>query len=176
MSRLRLKDALFLGFCAVLIVSCKAALRFHLKVPGHSMLLTLFFLLLARGCVRHWAAGTFAGVIAGVLAVILGMGKGGPLMLIKFVLPAVVVDVMAGLLGPLLFQSVLLCALTGTLAAGTRFLSTYLVDTIVGMDAQIILRHAFIQTIGNVVFGTAGALAVPSVIRKLKAFGTIEPH
>jgi len=176
MSRVSLKDALFLGFCAVLVISCKAALRFHLKIPGHSMLLTLFFLLLARGCVRHYAAATFTGAIAGILAVILGMGKGGPLILIKFIFPALMIDAMAGLFGALLFQSMLLCAITGALAAGTRFISAYVIDTLVGMDAQIVLRHAFLQTIGNVLFGMTGTLAVPSVIRKLKAFGAIEPE
>lgn len=174
--RLTLKDALFLGFCAVLLVSCKAALRFHLKVPGHSMLFTLFFLLLARGCVRHYTAATLTGTISGIIAVLMGMGKGGPLILIKFILPAIAIDAMAGLLGTLLFQSVLLCTMTGALAAGTRFISTYVIDTIVGMEAQIVLQHAFLQTIGNVLFGVVGAMAVPSVIRKLRAFGAIDPN
>ena len=175
MNRLSLKDALFLGFCAVLILSAKAALRFHLKIPGHSMLFTIFFLLLARGCVRNKLAATFTGLLAGIMTVILGMGKGGPLILIKYLFPALMVDAMAGVLGPALFQSMLLCAITALLAASTRFISDAIVDRLAGMDLAIVIRHAAIQTIGNVLFGMAGALGVPSVIRKLKAFGALEP-
>ncbi len=175
MNRLSLKDALFLGFCAVLILSAKAALRFHLKIPGHSMLFTLFFLLLARGCVHHKLSASFAGLLAGVMAIILGMGKGGPLILIKYLLPAMVVDVMAGVLGAVLFQSMLLCALTAVLAASMRFISDVVVDWLAGMDLVVLIRHATIQTLSNVLFGVVGALGVPAVIRKLKAFGAIEP-
>ena len=175
MKQFSLKDALFLGFCAVLIISAKAALRLHLKIPGHAMLFTLFFLLLARGCVRHGLAATFTGLLAGIMAVILAMGKGGPLILIKYLLPALVVDGMAAILGGALFQSVLLCVLTAVLAGSTRFFSAVVVNLLAGMDLSVIIRYAGLQTIGNVLFGALGGLAVPLVIRKLKAFGAIEP-
>lgn len=67
MKHLSLKDALFLGFCAVLIVAARAALRLHLKIPGHSMLFTLFFLLLARGCVRHNLATSFTTLLSAMM-------------------------------------------------------------------------------------------------------------
>lgn len=175
MKQLSLKNALFLGFCAVLILSAKAALRFHLKIPGHSMLFTLFFLLLARGCVRHKLAASFTGLLAGIMTVVLGMGKGGPLVLIKYLLPALMVDGMAAVLGAALFQSMSLCLLTAVLAASTRFISDVVVDTLAGLDWAVLIRHAAIQTISNVLFGAAGALGVPTVIRKLKAFGALEP-
>jgi hypothetical protein len=175
MKQLSLKDALFLGFCAVLIISAKAALRLHLKIPGHSMLFTLFFLLLARGCVRNGLAATFTALLTGIMAVILAMGKGGPLILIKYLLPALVVDAMAVIFGAVLFQSVLFCVLVAVLAASTRFASDAVVDVLAGMDLAVAVRHAGLQTIGNVLFGALGGLAVPPVIRKLKAFGAIEP-
>jgi hypothetical protein len=175
MNRYSLKDALFLGFCAVLLVAAKAALRFHLKIPGHSMLFTLFFLLLARGCVRHRLAATFTGVLAGIMTIVLGMGKGGPLILIKYLLPALTVDLMAVIMTAALFDSILLCGLTAILASLTRFLSDAAIDLLAGMDAAVVIRHAGIQTIGNVLFGLIGGLGVPAVIRKLKAFGAIEP-
>jgi hypothetical protein len=175
MQRLSLKDALFLGFCAVLIIAVRAALRLHLKIPGHSMLFTLFFLLLARGCIRHKLAASFTALLAGIMALILGMGKGGPLILIKYLLPAVVVDVMALILTDALFQSVLLCVLTAVLAASTRFFSDAAMDLLAGMDFSVVVQHAGLQTASNVVFGGIGALGVPAVIRKLRAFGAIGP-
>lgn len=167
-----LKDNLFLGFCAVFIISAKAALRLHLKIPGHALFFTMFFLLIARGCVQRRLAATVTGLLAGIIAIILGMGKGGPLILLKFAFPGLVVDLMAFLL-PGLFDSVLLCMLTGGLAGATRFFSTMLVDFLAGMDADILLQHALIQSFGNIVFAMAGAVAVPTVIRKLKAYGAV---
>lgn len=175
MKRLSLKDALFLGFCAVLIIAARAALRLHLKIPGHSMLFTLFFMLLARGCVRNNLAATFTALLAGIMALILGMGKGGPLILMKYLLPALVVDAMAVMLADSLFQSVILCILTAVLAASTRFISDAAMDLLAGMDFSIVVRHAGLQTASNVVFGGVGALGVPAVLRKLRAFGAIEP-
>jgi hypothetical protein len=109
------------------------------------------------------------------MALILGMGKGGPLILIRYLLPALVVDAMAVVLSDALFQSMLLCMLTAVLAASTRFLSDAAVDLLAGMEFSVVLRHAGLQTASNVLFGAIGALGVPTVIRKLKAFGAIEP-
>ncbi|BBO85722.1 hypothetical protein DSCO28_62880 [Desulfosarcina ovata subsp. sediminis] len=173
--KLSLKDALFLGFCAVFILSAKAVLRLHLKIPGHSMFFTLFFLLIARGCVQHRLAASTSALLAGVMAVILGMGKGGPLILVKFLIPGLVVDLMAGMI-PGLFNSVLLCLITAAAAAATRFLSDCLVDYLAGMDMDILLQHAMIKSAGNVLFGTAGGMLVPAVIRKLRAYGVINGH
>jgi hypothetical protein len=170
--KISLKDALFIGFCAVFILSIKAMLRLHLKIPGHSMFFIVFFLLVARGCVRHRLAASFCGLLAGMMAVILGMGKGGPLILIKFLLPALVVDLSAAML-PVLFQSVLLCMLAGGLAASTRMLSTWLIDSLAGMDPDIVMQHIWLQGTGNILFGIAGTIAVPTVIRKLIAYGAI---
>lgn len=170
--KLSLRDALFLGFCAVFTLCAKAALRLHLKIPGHSMFFTVFFLLIARGCVKYRLAATFSGLMAGIMAMILGMGKGGPLLLIKFVMPGLVVDLMAFFM-PGLFQSVLLCMLTAGLAGATRFFSTFIIDYLVGMDMDVLLQHALIQSAGNILFGVAGGIAVPAVILKLKAHGAV---
>jgi len=175
MKRSTLKDALFLGFCAVLIIAARAALRLHLKIPGHSMLFTLFFLLLARGCVRNNLAAAYTALLAGIMALILGMGKGGPLILIRYLLPALVVDGMAFVLADRLFQSVLLCVLTALLAVSTRFFTDAGMDWLAGMEFSVILRHAGIQTASNMAFGGIGAIGVPAVLRKLQAFGAIEP-
>jgi hypothetical protein len=170
--KLSLRDAIFLGFCAVFILCAKAVLRLHLHIPGHAMFFTVFFLLIARGCVQHKLAATFAGLLSGIMAVILGMGKGGPLILIKFMLPGMAVD-LAALIAVGLFDSVVLCVLAAALAGVTRFISTYCIDLLAGMDQDILMQHALIQSAGNVLFAMAGGIAVPMVIRKLKAYGAV---
>lgn len=47
--RLPLKDALFLGFCAVFAVLVRVVLRLHLHISGHAMIIKVFFLMLGRG-------------------------------------------------------------------------------------------------------------------------------
>lgn len=172
-SRLPLKDALFLGFCSAFILISRAAFRLKLKSPGHSMFFLTFFLLLARGCVAWPFAATCSGLISGAMAVALGMGKGGPLLLIKFVVPALVVDAGAWLM-PGMFRSYVRCAIVAALAAMTRFPVNLLVDWLVGMDTAILVQHAAIQAGGAVLFGVAGSLFVPPVIRRLEAHGLLD--
>jgi len=172
MNRLSLKESLFLGFCAVFIVFGRAAFRLHLSVPGHAMFFTIFFLILARGCVPAWFAATLTSLLAGVAAVLLGLGKGGPLILAKFVLPGVVIDVGAAL-APGMFQSYALCVLVAAAASSTKSLETYVVDVLLGMDKSVMIRHVLLEGVSAIPFGIAGGLLVPPVIRKLKSYGVI---
>ena len=167
-----LKDGLFLGFCAVFILVTRMALRLHLHISGHSMFFTMFFLLLARGCVKRPYAASFSGLLAGLMAMVFGLGKGGLLIPIKFILPAVAVDVVA-LFIPGLFQSYLLVALTAAIASATKFAHTFIMDSLVGMERPIAVHHALLESAAAIGFGVAGSLLIPSVIRKLKAYGVI---
>jgi len=169
-----LRDSLFIGFCSVFLVCARAALRLHLKIPGHSMVFTLFFLLVARGSVPFRLAGTMCGFLSGLLALTLGMGNGGPLLLIKYALPGLAVDAMA-LVFPRMFQSVFLCVLTGMLAGATKFALGFAIDYLMGMHLEVLIQHALIQSMGNILFGAAGGIAVPAVLKKLQAYGVIVP-
>jgi len=174
MKQLPLKESLFLGFCAALLIITKAAFRWHLGISGHAMFFTAFFLLLARSCVPFKGAATITGLLAGIAAASLGMGKGGPLVIGKFLLPALGID-----LGALLFrrlgQSYLLCALVGALSGATKFFGTIAVDLLTGMDPSIAWRHSLFESFAAMVFGAAGGLCLPPVLRRLRAYGVVEP-
>ncbi|HKK32834.1 MAG TPA: hypothetical protein VJ934_04660 [Desulfomicrobiaceae bacterium] len=172
MPKLQLKDALFLGFCAVFIVAAKLMFRWHLNISGHSMFFTMFFLILARASVQYRLAASFTGLLAGLVSIMLGMGKGGPLLLLKFLLPALVTD-MAFLLTPMIPYSLWMCILTGGLASASKFISTIVVDWAVGMDPDVLINHAILKSAGAVLFGSLGGLLVPPVARKLRAHGII---
>ncbi len=174
-NRLSLKESLFLGFCAVFIIVFRAALRLHLHIPGHSMLFTIFFLMLARGCVPYRFAATWTGLISGAMAVILGLGKGGPLILPKFILPAIIIDIGA-LLSPYWFSSYLICMVIAAVAASTKFFNIWLIDVLIGMDRTVTLQHAFIGSLFSCIFGMTGSLFVPPIMKKLNAHGIIDTH
>ncbi len=93
--RFTLREALLLGFCATFIVLSRASLRLHFSLPGHTMAVMMFFLLLARGCVPKAGAATLVGFISGIACILLGMTKAPPLLATNFVLPAIVVDLAA---------------------------------------------------------------------------------
>jgi hypothetical protein len=170
---LPLKEALFLGFCAVFILVTRAALRLKLGVPGHAMFFNIFFLLLARGCVSYRFSAIFTGFLAGVMAAVIGIGKGGPLVILKFIFPAIAIDIGA-MIVPFLFDSYLLCALLGSIASFTKFFDSYFINSLTGMEKAVTVQLALLDTLYGVGFGIVGSLLIPPVIKKLRAYGVIE--
>ena len=170
--RFTLREAIWLGFCATFIMITRAGLMLHLKIPGHAMFFVMFFLILGRGCVQRNGAATLVGLIAGVMCTLLGMGKEGPLIIIKFVIPGIIVDAGA-LVYPGLSSQYLACIVVGMIAAASRYVTTMGVDWLVGMEQDIILKKAVVGSIMNILFGALGSAMVPPVVRKLKANGLI---
>ena len=93
----------------------------------------------------------------------------------KFLLPALAID-LGALLLPWLFGSFLLCALIGALAGATKFFGTAAVDLLVGMDPAIVWRHSLLEALAALAFGAVGALGVPPVLRRLRAYGVLHPE
>lgn len=168
-----LREAVLLCFCATLIVLTRAGLRLHLHLPGHVMFFTMFFFLLARGCVPKVGAATLVGLITSLASVILGMGSGGAMVLVKFLLPAIVVD-LAGLIAPGFVMSLLACATVGVLASLLRAGANIGVEWLLGMDEEIMLQKTVISAGMNGLWGGLGALAVPAIIRRLRKNGLID--
>jgi hypothetical protein len=172
MTRLPLKESLFLGFCAVFILLFRVVLRLHLHIPGHAMLFTVFFLFLARGCVNYRAAATCTGLLSGLGAFALGLGKAGPILIPAFVLPGMIIDLGAFLL-PGLFRSRILCVLVAAAASATKFIMTLAQDLLLGMDKKVMVQHAAFEAGTAMIFGIVGGLLVVPVIRRLKAYGLV---
>jgi hypothetical protein len=167
-SKFTLREAIYLGFCAAFIVITRVMLLLHLKIPGHAMFFTMFFLLLGRGSVPKTGAATLVGLIAGFLSALLGLGKEGPLVALKFLLPGVIVD-LGGVIYPGLPSSYMACMIVGIVASVTRFVTFLAVELLIGMEKELILGHAVVSFILYVVFGGFGSLMVPPIIRRLKA-------
>jgi len=138
------------------------------------MLFSVFFLLVARGCVSFRWAATLCGFFSGLLALTLGMGHGGPLLVLKFVLPGVTVDLMA-MIYPGMFRSIVFCMLAGVMAGITQFAIGFGIEMLMGMNLEVLIQHGLIKSIGNIVFGAAGGVAIPSVLKKLEAYGVCAP-
>jgi hypothetical protein len=172
-NRFTLREAIYLGFCAVFIIITRVMLTLHLKIPGHAMFFSMFFLLLARGSVTRTGAATMVGLIAGILGALLGLGKEGPLVALKFLIPGLVVD-LGGVVYPEFALSFPGCAILGAIASFTRFIMFLPVEWLIGMEKGLILGHAVFSSVSYIIFGGLGSLMVPPVIRRLKANRLIE--
>jgi ABC-type thiamin/hydroxymethylpyrimidine transport system permease subunit len=163
-----LREALLLGFCATFIVLTRAALRLHFSLPGHTMFLMMFFLILARGCVPKLGAATLVGVVSGMVCLLLGMTKAPPLIVTNFVLPGVVVDVAAAVY-PRVATSYVASVLAAVVASVSKGLSAAGLDYLMRVDEELVFQHVLITTLAGIAFGALGAALVPPVIRRLQA-------
>lgn len=169
---LTLQESLFLGFCSLLILSTKLMLRLHLKVPGHSMFFLILFLMLAALCVRKSWSATMAAAMAGLLGMFTGSGKLGPLGIVSYMLPALVIDFCM----PFLERhrkNLFAFACVGLVAAGARAPVSLFSEWMIGMDVQVLMMSTVIKTGGGMIFGALGALPVPALLTKLEARGLI---
>jgi len=171
--RFTLREGILLGFCATFIILARAGLRLHLHLPGHVMFFTMFFYLLARGCVPKIGSATLVGLIVSLASLLLGMGTKGPVVFAKFLLPALLVDI-AGYLFPAFVNSMVACALVGAVAAAARALCDTWIEWLSGMEGEIILQKTVITASLFAFYAGLSALAVPSIIRRLRRNGLID--
>jgi hypothetical protein len=166
-NRFTMREALLLGFCATFIVLTKATLRMKLGISGHSMFFMLFFLLLSRGFVQKTGAATLVGLLAGIMSLALGMGGKGPIKILNFVLPALVVDG-AGIFFPGLPFSYVACILVGGVAAACKGIHSAALEMLAGAPANIVIQKALLEGFFGSIFGMFGSVPVPAIIRKLR--------
>ncbi|SKA75067.1 hypothetical protein [Desulfobaculum bizertense] len=165
-----LKEALFIGLCAMLIVLTKTVLRLNLKISGHAMFFTMFFLLLAKGCVgRKWTASTVS-LLAALCLMLFAPGKAGPIGLVRFMLPGIFCDLSVRFC-PFLLDGAISFAILAGGAAFARLPGSFLVDWFVGMPPDIALSHAFIKCIMGAAFGLIGGVAAWPVLKRLRTAG-----
>ncbi|MBY5978878.1 core component of ECF transporter [Ferrimonas balearica] len=161
-----LNDALLLGTLALLFVAVKSVFRFKLGLTGHSMFFLMTTLLLARGLVPVKGSVFYCGLIAGLLAMVLGAGKGGPLVLLKFMMPAVAVELALWLLpfAPWYRLQAMVVAFIGVAAWTAKGV---LELALAGATYEVMLVQAGWKLFGGCVFATLACLLVPTLLRHL---------
>ncbi|QYJ75552.1 MULTISPECIES: core component of ECF transporter [Shewanella] len=177
-TELGLQQALFIGFCAALMIALKSMLRLKLGLSGHSMLLMSFFYLLCHLVVARPGAMLACGLLSGLLAMMLGVGKSGVLLLVKFGAPAAAMELMALILPAIkpgnrmagLYLRLGMLAFAGALAWGLRDVVGTL---LAGMALPAALLAGAMEFAGGFVFALVGAALIPPVIRRLKAHDLI---
>jgi hypothetical protein len=113
------------------------------------------------------------GLLAGLVCAALGMGKGGPLVVVKLVLPGLVVDAGAALPRRFLPET-LRAVLLGAAAGASDFFPAAAVEMAAGMPAGLVLQHAALSAGAKAAFGALGGWAAAAIIRRLRDHGIIE--
>jgi hypothetical protein len=169
---LALREALLLAFLATGVMAAKAALRWHLHLTGHAMLTTVGLLVLARLCVARVGAATVVGLLAGIASALLGMGKGGPLIVVKLVLPALVVDA-AGAIAPARLLDTRVAVMVGALAGASHFLPVAVVELVAGLSPAVALGHAAFSAAAKAAFGALGGWGAAVIGARLRDHGLL---
>jgi hypothetical protein len=173
--RLDTREAMLIALFAVFLVSARAAMRWHIHVPGHAMLASAFGLVLVRSCVDRRGAATLCGVLAGLACTALGMGKGGPLIVLKLALPGAVVDLLCGRSAADRSGLSLAGGLgIGALAGFSGFVPLVIVEWLADVEPGLIALHALASGAGKALFGAAGGAAAAWVARELRHHGVLD--
>jgi hypothetical protein len=174
LDRLATREALLIALFATFLGGARAALRWHVHVPGHAMIATTFGLVLVRSCVDRRTAGTLCGLLAGVVCAALGMGKGGPLVVLKLALPGAAVDLCSARgEGGRAAISVPRGLVIGAVAGAIGFAPLVVVESLANVEPQLIALHALSSASGKALFGAAGGAAGAWVARELRHHGLI---
>jgi len=170
--KLETREALLLAFFATFMVLARAALRWHVHLTGHAMLANALLLVVARACVERAAAATLTGTLAGLACAGLGMGSGGPLIVLKLMLPGIAVDLgwkrLANLRNPLWRG-----ALLGACAGATHLLPIALVEGLAGVAASVVIGHALLAAGSKAAFGAIGGSLGMAIAVRLRHHGLI---
>jgi hypothetical protein len=168
----RLSEIVFLVVMAALILLSKGLFHRHLHVPGHSAFFLLFFLLMAKGAVPRNGSATLVAVLAGSDWLMMGLGSEGPLQVLTYIVPALVVDAFCARF-PSAPRSFLLAGLVGAAAGFSRVVGLIPGEFAAAADPWLAVDMLAIKGLAGLAFGMAGAVLVPSLVRKLDRGGIL---
>lgn len=167
-----LQQALFIGFCATLLVAIKALLRMKLGLSGHSMLLMGFFYLICWSVVPVKGSVVMCGVVTGLIAMLLSVGKGGPLLIVKFATPALGMELALLLVGTRfgMMADYGIAGIFGSLIWATK---TLISSLLIGLTMTVSITKFFISWLQAGIFVLLGAWMALVVTKRLIAHGLI---
>jgi hypothetical protein len=83
--KIGLADVIRLTMFGTLISVSRFVFQMPIGVPGHTSVYWMGLLMLGKGLIPRFGAGTIMGIVSGILAIVFGLGKEGPLMAFKLI-------------------------------------------------------------------------------------------
>jgi len=161
-------ELLLLALLATLVVAGNVALRLPLKVPGHSGLVWMALLVVARGVVPKLGAAATVGLLSGLLAAFVGVGdKGGLDTLVSYTAAGAAVDLVAAC-AP---ANVLTSALAGLAGNSAKLGVKVLLELWIGIPTGFLVLGRTFPALTHAVFGLAGGYLGYLVLEALRRAG-----
>ncbi len=161
-------ELLLLALFSALVVVGNVALRLPVKLPGHSGLVWMALLVVARGVVPKFGAASTVGLLSGLLAAFAGVGdKGGLDTLLSYTAAGAAVDLVAAGAPPHALTSAL-AGLAGNLAKlGVKVL----LELWIGIPTGFLILGRSYPAATHAVFGVAGGYLGYLVLEALRRAG-----
>ncbi len=167
---LSLFELLLLGMLAALIVVANVALRFPIRMPGHSGIVWMALLVIARAIVPKHGASSFAAALSGVLAALMGVGdKGAVNTLLSYAAAGIGVDVVYAL--GRAAERPAVCAAAGAVGNLAKLGVKVLLELWIGIPTGFVLLGRLYPFVTYAVFGIAGGYLGFLVLRALRRAG-----
>lgn len=167
MMRMNLADVLRLSMFGTLIGVTNFLLKLPIGIPGHTSVYWMGLLVLGKGLFPKPGAGTIMGIVSGILGVVFGLGKEGPLLAFKFIVPGVLLDILALLF---LYQlaSVWVGGICGALISLSKLLASIVLGVILHVPMVFLTMGFGYASLLHVVFGAIGGILASILIKRLK--------
>jgi hypothetical protein len=161
-------EVLLLAVFAALVVVSHVALRLPLKIPGHSGVVWMALLVVARGVVPKLGAASTVGLLSGLLAAFVGVGdKGGLDTLLSYAAAGAGIDLVCGLAPP----GALTCAVAGLVGNLAKLGVKVLLELWIGIPTGFLVLGRAYPALTHTVFGLAGGYLGALVLAALRRAG-----
>lgn len=163
-------ELLLLAMLSSLVVVSNVALRFPIRVPGHSGVVWMALLVTARAVVPKVGAAAVAAIFSGVAAALLGVGDKGPLdTLLSYAAAGVGVDVVIA--AARRADSVAGCMAAGAAGNLAKLGMKVLLELWIGIPTGFVLIGRLYPALTHAVFGLAGGYLGFLVVKALRRAG-----
>lgn len=163
-------ELLLLGMLAALVVVANVALRFPIRVPGHSGMVWMALLVIARVVVPKHGSSSLAAVLSGVLAALMGIGdKGALTTLLSYAAAGVGVDAVFAV--GRLPERPALCAVAGAIGNLVKLGVKVLLELWIGIPTGFVLLGRLYPAVTYAIFGAAGGYLGFLVLKALRRAG-----
>lgn len=162
-----LADVIRLTMFGTLISVSRFVSQMPIGIPGHTSVYWMGLLILGKGLIPKFGAGTIMGIVSGILAVVFGLGKEGPLLAFKCIVPGVLLDILAVLFLHRL-ESIWVAAIIGALISWSKLLASIVLGIILDIPMVFLALGFGYATLLHMVFGAAGGALAAMLIKRLK--------
>lgn len=167
MMRMSLADVLRLSMFGTLIGVTNFLLKLPIGIPGHTSVYWMGLLVLGKGLFPKIGSGTIMGIVSGILGIVFGLGKEGPLLAFKFIVPGMLLDVLA-IMFLYKLESVWVGGICGALISLSKLFASIVLGVMLQIPMVFLTMGFGYASLLHVIFGAIGGVFASVLIKRLK--------